>query len=363
MSTRRELMALGAATALSACGASRSPSAYDRLAETIRKPLGPQPDLLELVRFAALAGNGHNTQAWRFAVAPSRVSILPDFSRRTPVVDPDDHHLFVSLGCAAENLVQAAESTGRPAKVAFVEEGEGRLDIDLGSSRSSPANLFQAIPLRQCTRSEYSGASVPLADIKRLETAAAADGVSVFILTDRSKLGTVRDFVVQGNSRQMEDAAFRAELKRWIRFNDTDAITKRDGLFTAASGNPQLPTWAGDAIFPFVFTEKSENDTYARQMASSSGVAVFVGDKADHAHWIKVGRSVQRFALQIAALGMTYAVINQPVEVASVRRAFAGWLGIDKARPDFVLRFGYAKTNRGLPKSLRRPVTDIVIQG
>jgi hypothetical protein len=27
--------------------------------------------------------------------------ILPDLSRRCPAVDPDDHHLFVSLGCAA----------------------------------------------------------------------------------------------------------------------------------------------------------------------------------------------------------------------------------------------------------------------
>ncbi|MGH1559991.1 hypothetical protein ACRAWD_24530 [Caulobacter segnis] len=33
---------------------------------------------------------------------PRAIEILPDLSRRTPVVDPDDHHLFVSLGCALE---------------------------------------------------------------------------------------------------------------------------------------------------------------------------------------------------------------------------------------------------------------------
>ena len=35
-----------------------------------------------------------------------------DFSRRTPVVDPDDHHLFVSLGCATETLLQAGLGYG-----------------------------------------------------------------------------------------------------------------------------------------------------------------------------------------------------------------------------------------------------------
>ncbi|ESQ86812.1 Acg family FMN-binding oxidoreductase [Asticcacaulis benevestitus] len=362
MSTRREVMALGAASAVTGCVPSLAKSTYTSLAETIRSPLAAHPDSVELIRFAALAGNGHNTQAWRFVVAPSRIAVLPDLSRRTPVVDPDDHHLFVSLGCAVENLALAAEGTGRSAKAVFNAAGEGRLDVELGQSRSSPSNLFQAIPRRQCTRSEYSGAAVPLADIKQLETACAVDGVSIVIETAPPKLNAIRDFVVQGNSRQMEAPAFCEELKRWIRFNEKDAMASRDGLFSAASGSPQLPTWVGNAMFPLVFTEKSENDKYARQMASSSGVAVFIGDKADRDHWIKVGRSVQRFTLQIAVLGMKYAVINQPIEVASVRSGFAKWLGAPNARPDFVLRFGYAKLDQNLPKSLRRPVSDIVVR-
>ena len=32
--------------------------------------------------------------------------------RRTLVVDPDDHYLFVSLGCVTENLVHAALANG-----------------------------------------------------------------------------------------------------------------------------------------------------------------------------------------------------------------------------------------------------------
>lgn len=65
--------------------------------------------LKEIVRYATLAPSGHNTQCWRFRIENRSIAVQPDLSRRTPVVDPDDHHLYASLGCAAENLTQAAE--------------------------------------------------------------------------------------------------------------------------------------------------------------------------------------------------------------------------------------------------------------
>jgi hypothetical protein len=63
----------------------------------------------ELVRYATLAPSSRDTQCWKFAMDGQSITMLPDFSRRCPVVDPDDHHLYVSLGCAAENLVHAAQ--------------------------------------------------------------------------------------------------------------------------------------------------------------------------------------------------------------------------------------------------------------
>lgn len=66
----------------------------------------------ELVRYATLAPSSHNTQCWKFRLDDGAITILPDVARRCPAVDPDDHHLFVSLGCAAENLVVAAAALG-----------------------------------------------------------------------------------------------------------------------------------------------------------------------------------------------------------------------------------------------------------
>ena len=74
---------------------------YEASVAATRTALSKRPDLRDFIRMATLAPNGHNTQPWRFRIGENRVDIVPDFTRRTAVVDPDDHHLFVGLGCAA----------------------------------------------------------------------------------------------------------------------------------------------------------------------------------------------------------------------------------------------------------------------
>jgi len=165
--------------------------------------------------------------------------------------------------------------------------------------------------------------------------------------------------VIQGNTAQMRDAAFVRELKQWIRFGQREALATRDGLFSRSSGNPAVPRWLGSTMFRWFFTEKAENDRYARQLRSSAGVMVFVARSPRPAHWIEVGRAYQRFALLATSLGIRNAHVNQPVEVPSVREQFAQWLGIDEDRPDLVVRFGRGPL---MPPSLRRPI-DAVIGG
>ena len=127
--TRRKLLAAtpGVLCGAAGFGASRSAWAagsYDAATARIWRA-GPLQGLsgaalsVELVRYATLAPSSHNTQCWKFALDGQSISILPDLSRRCPVVDPDDHHLYVSLGCAAENLVQAAQALGLAGEVRF----------------------------------------------------------------------------------------------------------------------------------------------------------------------------------------------------------------------------------------------------
>jgi hypothetical protein len=312
----------------------------------------------ELVRLATLAPSSHNTQCWRFAIeSPQRITILPDPARRCPAVDPDDHHLYVSLGCAAENLVQGALAHGLKAQTAFDAQRDA-IGIALEPTRAASTPQFKAIAERQCTRGEYDGKPLPAEDIALLTTAAASNSVELTLLTDKPALERVLEFVVQGNTAQMNDPAFVNELKTWIRFSSGDAVRLGDGLYAASSGNPTLPPWLGSLMFDLVFKPKAENDKVAKHIRSSAGVAIFTAKTADKANWVEVGRAYERFALQAAALGIRNAMLNQPVEVAPLRGSFASAVGVAGRRPDLVVRFGRGPK---LPPSLRRPVAAVLM--
>lgn len=329
-----------------------SASDYDAATGAMRATLPQVPEMADLVRYATLAPNGHNAQPWLFRTSENRIDILPDFTKRTPVVDPDDHHLFVSLGCAAENLALASAARGRPGTPVFDSASNGSIAFEFAAGPPTASPLFDAIPRRQSTRAEFDGRPVSGSDLQTLAAAAVMPGVDCILLTARPQIDRVRDLVVSGNSAQMADPAFMRELRSWLRFNPREAAKTGDGLYSVASGNPMLPSWVGQRAFDLVVTAKSENDKYAAQLKSSAGVAVFVGAKEDREHWTLVGRACQRFALQATALGLKHAFVNQPIEVPGLRPELAALVGTPGRRPDIVMRFGYGPD---LPFSARRP--------
>jgi nitroreductase len=361
---RRQFAIGGGALAISGAGATYlglrgmgSMEDYAASVATTRAALPQTPELRDLVRYATLAASGHNTQPWRFRLAAHRVEILPDLSRRTPVVDPDDHHLFVSLGCAAENLALAAGARGRPGELRFDPANEGSAVFELESGPAVGSVLFDAIPRRQSTRAVYDGRPVGAADLKDLARAAAVPGIDMVLITEGSQVEHVLELVVAGNSAQMADPAFVRELRTWLRFSPRQALDRGDGLFSATTGNPALPAWLGPRVFRWIFRARAENDKYARHLRSSAGVAVFVSQRDDRDHWFQAGRACQRFALQATALGLKHAFVNQPVEVAGLRPELAALVGTPGRRPDIVMRFGYGPA---LPFSARRPVEAVM---
>jgi hypothetical protein len=353
--------ALAAATpTLVACS---SDASTEEVARDLRRPgqtnTGDRSlPMRELVRYATLAPSSHNTQCWRFRLQGKLITIEPDFSRRCPVVDPDDHHMFVSLGCATENLAHAALASGLQATANFDPAGSGSVAVTLEATKAVASPMFQAITERQCTRGDYDGKPLSTEELSLLGQAGSGNGVRVMLLTERSAMETVLEYVVSGNTAQMNDPEFIEELKGWIRFSGDEAIQIGDGLFTGASGSPEMPRWVGSPMMGLFFTPKSENERYARQIRNSAGVAVFVSDVSDKAHWVETGRCYERFALQATALGIRNALLNQPVEVGSVRPQFAAAIGLGNLRPDLVVRFGRGPT---LPYSMRRAVQSVLV--
>jgi hypothetical protein len=92
---RRNILIGGGVLAVAGVGAAYlgsrqmgSMEEYSASVAATRAALSHQPEVRDLIRYATLAANGHNTQPWLFRIDERRVEILPDLARRTPAVDP-----------------------------------------------------------------------------------------------------------------------------------------------------------------------------------------------------------------------------------------------------------------------------------
>lgn len=337
---------------------SMSDGDYDAILAELTRPLAENADARELIRYSTLAANSHNTQPWLFRIRDRAIDILPDLHRLTPIVDPDEHHLFVSLGCAAENLSLAAKARGHSGEVLFDSAAEARVSVDLAVGPREEIALFGAIPMRCCTRSLYDGSNISTEVLDRLTAVARIGGVEPIILVEKRKIEAVLALIIAGNSRQMDDPAFLHELKTWLRFNARALTTTRDGIYSASTGNPPLPSWLGPTMFDLTVSKDGENAKYTEQIRSSSGLAIFVAETNDKAGWVAAGRSFQRFALQATADGLKHAFVNQAVEVKDVRSQLQALLNLGERRPNLIVRFGRGPE---MPRPLRRRVEDVLL--
>lgn len=313
--------------------------------------------LRELVRLACLAANSHNTQPWLFRLAADALTVLPDFARRTPVVDPDDHHLLASLGCAVENIVQAAPLLGLAATIEPPADFRGGVAVRLASAAAGPSPLGDMIARRQCTRAAFDGKPVANDSLRALEAAAGGGRTDLTLLTARGDIGRAAKLVADANAVQMRDGAFVAELKDWIRFSYAEALAARDGLFSRSSGNPALPGPIGRVLFDLVATPEAEAKRFAQQVEASSGLAVFSSAEDNPLAWFEAGRSYQRFALTATRLGLKHAFINQPAEMPAFRSEALRLAGRAQGRADIIVRFGHGPE---MPRSLRRPLEAVI---
>jgi hypothetical protein len=335
----------------------------DARASEIRRPFEKDvtvsTQMRELVRYATLAASGHNTQPWQFTITETEnvIDIHPDYTRHLAAVDPTDRELWISLGCALENLLIAARGSGYAASVTYPGANDF-IRIELTTDRPQTNKLFDAIPLRQNTRSEYDGQLIKTADFDQVQAVGLEPGVVLHFVTNPNELETVLEYVNQGNLSQYADKEFVNELLHWLRFTKKEALASRDGLYTAASGNPQVPRWLGQMVVSNAKPQQ-QADTDAKKLRSSSGAVVVASESEDKTAWVRTGQVYERLALTMTALNIKSAFLNQPIEVADVRRQFQSAIKLGNALPQLLVRFGYAD---GLPPSLRRPVEDVLLQ-
>ena len=304
-------------------------------------------DIDKLIYYATLAPSGHNTQPWKFSVDNNVVRMYPDFDRTLPVVDEDNHALYISLGCALENLVISAKHEGLKSSVDYFpsDENEECIRITLnGETNQSEQELFETIPIRQSNRSMYNQKEIPSADIEQLLQASELNTITIKTFnTKENNVEPIIELVKEACKIQFNDRQFVEELISWIRFTKKEVQTKKDGLTAKVMGFPYIPRWLGRIILKIFVKPKNEAEKAEKQIRSSSNLFLFISKRNDKRHWVETGRVFQRTVLTATSLGIVHAHMNMPCEVESVRKKMSDHLGLNPhERPMLLIRLGYA---------------------
>lgn len=304
-----------------------------------------------MAAYAAKAPSGHNTQPWKFVPAEGGIAIRPDFTYSLPVVDSDNRELYISLGCAAENLMVASGHFGYEARIT----GRGTAGIEIALAKVGTITgdpLFGQIGERQTNRSVYNGEKIGGGPLEKLRSVRRENNIGIrFFGTGTPPADRLAGYIAQGNAAQMGDRAFREELLSWMRFNAKQARETGDGLSYRVFGNPPLPGWLARPVVRRFLKPRVQNRSDMKKIASSSHLVLFTTARDSAEEWIDLGRTLQRFALTATALGIASAFMNQPCEVAALAQDMQKSLLPGGECPTLLLRIGYAGV---VPYSLRR---------
>ena len=318
-------------------------------------------DFLILIKAATQAPSGHNSQPWWFETFDHSIVISPNLDRALPAVDSQHRELFISLGCALENLCIKATELHYQTQVSL--SGEGVITVALQKSNTVIADpLAAVIEKRQTNRSEYEDKAIDPVLLQslmdRVEVPAAQGQVKGYAFAKgTSPFETLTQAVLQGNTVQMGDPAFTGELLSWIRFNKKHSESTHDGLSYAVLGAPNLPRWVTEPIVKASLKAKTQNKTDLKKIQSSSHMVLLATEKNDIQTWIQTGRALERFLLLLTQAGIAHAYLNQPCEVPEISATLRENLPIAQAYPQILLRLGYAQP---MAYSKRKDIREVI---
>ncbi|MGE5243561.1 MAG: hypothetical protein ACM3SQ_04985 [Betaproteobacteria bacterium] len=318
---------------------------------------------LALVHAAILSSNAYNSQPWLFRVAGSRIEMLADTRRNLGAFDPYLREMFISMGCALENLLLAAAANGIGTTVSTTSgaltppsdqagpERAAMIDLSPGRRRA-PSELFDAIPHRHTNRKLFDAArELPRSFVHDLATLTPAvnSDVRLFLFEREDQRRAIADLVWDATRRFGSDPDVRRGVQPWYRRTMAELETRRDGTFVGAP----------------------ERTSYVDLMRSGRLFGLIaVRDRYERAQALSAGRLWQRAHLLAAARGVAARPANGAVEVVDHERRLkqapetlarlATITGEPSWQPTFTFYMGYPTVAPAA--SVRRPVRVVVLE-
>jgi len=330
--------------------------AWDLNIEDFYKIQEEEEKLKFLLKFAVLAPSSHNSQPWGFLVKENTVEIYLN-EKRAPKHDGNNRQVFISIGCAVENILIAANYYGYKTEVEIIA-GSGNRIVNLNFKDKVVKNkeqnhLISYISKRVTNRNRYEGISESnfLNSIKNFET----DSSKIFILKDGTK-NEIADIALTASVEAMKAKDFRLELSKYVKSNTTRSKIGMPGF---GLGIPTPISFIAPIMIKYLnmnkINHKKDNDT----LKKNTPVLVVIATKEDDKkRWIETGKIYESIALRAEREGLNTAVWAAPVQIAEFHKDLQKILDTE-FRPQIFFRLGQAQ--KDTPHSPRLCVEEVMI--
>jgi nitroreductase len=304
-----------------------------------------------LLRHAILAPSSHNTQPWKFEITDSEIRFATDQARWLKVADADQRELYISIGCALENLLVAAEHYGYGHQVAYLPDSDDTdtaaivtLTDDGRAAEYRPSSLFEAISVRHTNHGEFDERAIPEAAKQSLLDLCTEDGLFFDLTDDAETKHRVDDLITRADAIQFSDPAWREELGYWI----------GRGVF----GTSWLMSKVGRLAVTYVNMNKQTARKDSELLMSAPTLGVISTHRNDRVSQIQTGQVFERVALLAASMGISVHPMSQILEIPETRKEVAQLLPRD-CYPQHTFRLGYAEPERH--HTPRRPLEEVLL--
>jgi hypothetical protein len=285
---------------------------------------GEERGPLALVSAAILAANAHNTQPWLFRVGESRVDLFAQRERNIGTIDPLLREMYISLGCALENLLLAARANGYEYRVALMPDPSdpthaARVELLPGGRDASP--LYEAIPNRHTNRHAYNTErAVSQETLRNLQDLNEDEHVETFWFATEAERERMGDLIVRAVKAIIADRQQARDNLAWNRYDEEEIQRRRDGLVTdtiGVSGLERILAKMGPEPSEKTSNEFWLSNTEERQVPTAAAFGVIaVRDDRDDAQRMAAGRLWQRMHLWATGEGLAVQPMSQVHERA-----------------------------------------------
>lgn len=314
-----------------------------------------------LLRFAILAPSGHNSQPWEFSVRDNSVSININQKRALSQSDPEGRQLLISIGCAIENLIIAADYYGFRTDVSYFPSASDKnlvakvLFQKTDGVRSAEGHLIFSIPKRATNRSAYKNQTPPRDFLEKLNRFSNQD-FKVSVVIDRDIRHKISDLANAAQIEAMESNAFREELSHYIKSSFTSEKFGMPG-FTLGIPAP-ISLIASRLIKKINMSKKTKKQDDALLKKSTPAFVVISSTSDDRIHWARTGRLLEKIWLIAESEGLCCAPLAAVAQLDEFSNKLRNVLHIEQ-RPQAFLRLGYC--SRRARHSPRLSLEDVII--